>query len=159
VIRKLLVASVLATGSALLVSSPADAWGWHGGWGWHGCWWGGGVAAGVAVGTAVGVARARPAYVAPAPVYVPPPGTIYVMTKFTKTSDFGKQADHHGCRVSADEDAANRGGLRSPLPPTRPVMAPAIHQARPRAHPSFARNSNSPRLPTITIRTEASLHP
>ena len=98
-IRKLLLASVLATATAIAAGSPAHASGWtftgpHGNtstfnhWGGYNgghywapgpCCYGGGVAAGavagLAVGTAVGAAAAsHPAYVTPpAVVYAPPP--------------------------------------------------------------------------------------
>ena len=98
-IRKLMLVSALAAGTAMAAAAPAQAGGWsytgprggtatfnHWGgpdrsWGRGPCCYGGaaaGAAAGLAVGTAVGIAAAtRPAYVVPPPVVYAPPPVVY----------------------------------------------------------------------------------
>lgn len=101
-IRKLLLASVLATSTAIAAGAPAHANGWtftgprghtstfhHWGGYYGGHYWGhgpccgagavaAGTVAGLAVGTAAGAAAAsRPAYVAPPGVVYAPPPVVY----------------------------------------------------------------------------------
>jgi hypothetical protein len=87
-VRKILMASLLAAGTVTAAMAPADAATYYyGGYGHYGAYYGGyahygpyyggyGVAAGAAAGVAVGAALGAAA--AAHPVYAPPPPVVYV---------------------------------------------------------------------------------